>query len=502
MPFSTTVRSRWLGIVTPAFERYSRLVRHELGNTPVVEIAAVVSHGEELDFAILYESLLEAWTAFPFRLHAFAIDDEAHSRLLDADLPGVNVYRAKTPAETSAAQKIGLVEHGGLERCLVADVHSVFVQETPELFLLLEQFDFTFVSSPWREWPIQTSAWGFRVNDRSRAFAREWARHSSERKHADASGLPFALLERDPELRVTVVAVATEIEGELGPAPYDFQVSHSAVAPRADALGFAHHEVGRAKIIHLGDLAAEGSSSVTDRIEVMAKRYPHCAAFMPHYLALANRAAEKLALPTAAQPDRKFRDRLQELGILTRRQELPLLLNRRGLLGRAVEVGVRQGRYSEMILYLWRGAELISVDPWLAASPGASVDVPNPAQEAQERAFELAKERLARFGDRSSIWRMTSVEAAAQIPAATLDFVYIDALHDYESVQQDLEAWFGKVRPGGIMAGHDYLDGELPQGVFGVKTAVDEFFAAKGLNVKATSTDAPWVSWWVEIPGG
>jgi hypothetical protein len=97
---------------------------------------------------------------------------------------------------------------------------------------------------------------------------------------------------------------------------------------------------------------------------------------------------------------------------------------------------------------------------------------------------------------------MTSVEAAAQIPPASLDFAYLDGRHDYESVKEDLEAWYDKVRPGGILAGHDYLDGVLPEGVFGVKSAVDEFFAAKRLPVRTTYVDTPWISWYVEIPAG
>lgn len=86
------------------------------------------------------------------------------------------------------------------------------------------------------------------------------------------------------------------------------------------------------------------------------------------------------------------------------------------------------------------------------------------------------------------------------IPHHSLDFVYLDARHDYESVVEDLEAWFDKVRPGGILAGHDYLDGVHPAGVFGVKTAVDEFFAKRGIPVYATCHDEPWRSWVIEIP--
>ena len=35
------------------------------------------------------------------------------------------------------------------------------------------------------------------------------------------------------------------------------------------------------------------------------------------------------------------------------------------------------------------------------------------------------------------------------------DFVFIDGDHRYESVRRDIQAWLPKVRPGGIMGGHD-----------------------------------------------
>jgi hypothetical protein len=44
----------------------------------------------------------------------------------------------------------------------------------------------------------------------------------------------------------------------------------------------------------------------------------------------------------------------------------------------------------------------------------------------------------------------------------SLDFVYIDGNHRFEQVVADLAAWAPKVRPGGIVAGHDYLKAKLP----------------------------------------
>lgn len=484
-------------------ETYKRLVRDELSELRPIDIASVVSADYVFDFTILYESLLESWAFHPFRLHAYALDDEAHSRLADADLAGVEVHRAGASSDDwwqSAAQKIALVERSGLDRCLVSDVDNVFVQETPELFLLLDRCDFAFIASPLPDWPIQTNIWGFRSNERSRKFAREWARHASGRRFSDASGLPFALLERDPDLRVTVLTRPVGPEHELVPAPYDFQVNNRKIAPRADRLGFKHPEVGRAKIVHLGGLRTRGNDSVGARIDAVIAKYPHCSQFLPHYVALANRAAGKLGMRTLPDPVGHLRRELDEAGVLAHRRELPTLLNHRGLLGRAVEVGVATGRFSEHILTRWRGAHLLSVDPWRAAPPDEYVDVSNRSQEEHEEAYALAKQRLARFGQRSSVWRMTSMEAAARIPPGSLDFAYLDGRHDYESVKQDLELWYDKVRPGGIFAGHDYRDGVLPQGVFGVRSAVDEFFGTKRLPVKATYVDAPWSSWFVEIP--
>jgi hypothetical protein len=51
-----------------------------------------------------------------------------------------------------------------------------------------------------------------------------------------------------------------------------------------------------------------------------------------------------------------------------------------------------------------------------------------------------------------------------------LDLVYIDACHSYECVRNDLNAWFGKVKKGGIIAGHDYKNND-----YGVRQAADEF---------------------------
>ncbi|MFN8666488.1 MAG: class I SAM-dependent methyltransferase [Gemmatimonadaceae bacterium] len=188
------------------------------------------------------------------------------------------------------------------------------------------------------------------------------------------------------------------------------------------------------------------------------------------------------------------------LAFVPTRVELPILLNERRLFGCGVEIGVQKGEYSEVLLKYWRGRHLISVDPWREDAPENYIDIANVQQTVHDSFYEVTRKRLEPFAERSSIWRMTSIEAAPRIPDYSLDFVYIDARHDYPSVLEDLAAWFPKVRPGGIVAGHDYIDGNFPAGEFGVKSAVDEFFAARELAVYSTLLDPPWLTWLVEVP--
>lgn len=185
--------------------------------------------------------------------------------------------------------------------------------------------------------------------------------------------------------------------------------------------------------------------------------------------------------------------------IVSVRTELPVLLNRRGLTGVGVEIGVKRGQFSEHLLSVWEGRLLIGVDPWLADLTGDYVDKANVPQPEQEGFLAETRERLQRFGDRSEIWRMLSVDAAPRLQPASLDFVYIDARHDYEAVREDLQAWCPLVRPGGVFAGHDYIDGLRAEGDFGVRRAVDEFFRGRGLRVTSTFADAPWPSWLVLV---
>lgn len=81
--------------------------------------------------------------------------------------------------------------------------------------------------------------------------------------------------------------------------------------------------------------------------------------------------------------------------------------------------------------------------------------------------------------------RMSSLDASKLYEDGSLDFVFIDASHKYDDVKADIEAWYPKVKQGGIIAGHDYPSWSE------VVLAVDEFFKNNGLNLY--STEYCWI---------
>jgi GR25 family glycosyltransferase involved in LPS biosynthesis len=71
---------------------------------------------------------------------------------------------------------------------------------------------------------------------------------------------------------------------------------------------------------------------------------------------------------------------------------------------------------------------------------------------------------------------MKSLDAVSRFDDHSLDFVFIDASHEYEDVKADIIAWLPKIKPGGILAGHDYYIGDFDY-YPGVKQAVNEEFS-------------------------
>jgi len=75
-----------------------------------------------------------------------------------------------------------------------------------------------------------------------------------------------------------------------------------------------------------------------------------------------------------------------------------------------------------------------------------------------------------------------SWDAANLFKDNSIDFVFIDADHSYESVTKDINSWLPKIKKGGIISGHDYFTSP------GVKSAVDELLG----NVESDRKQNIW----------
>ena len=113
----------------------------------------------------------------------------------------------------------------------------------------------------------------------------------------------------------------------------------------------------------------------------------------------------------------------------------------------------------------WDGT-LTCVDTWAGDLSGAP-DIP----PAPWMLVACARNILeAGVGAHVRLIPARTLEAAAAW-APPIDYLYIDAAHDYDSVRADLRAWGPKMRPGGLILGDDYGNRAFP----GVKQAWDEF---------------------------
>ena len=177
------------------------------------------------------------------------------------------------------------------------------------------------------------------------------------------------------------------------------------------------------------------------------------------------------------------REGVPEAAVDTRAREiLSRLPADRALQG--AEIGVFAGELSERLLAAREDLKLHLVDSWGDYDPTLAESGDYHAtlsDSAQEKYFTRTRQAVSSFNGRAVIHRAKSVAAAQKAPDS-LDFVFIDADHSYEGCRGDIEAWKPKLRPGGLLCGHDYDNSEFPQ--WGVKRAVDEYVTANDLNLE------------------
>ena len=180
------------------------------------------------------------------------------------------------------------------------------------------------------------------------------------------------------------------------------------------------------------------------------------------------------------------------------RKDIVIMLSEMNLTGIGVEVGTYLGEFSEVILDNSRLSHLYSIDSWQDLTGTKYEDVGNHTYQEHMMHKAQAVKRLSKYNGRNSILHMFSAQAVERFEDCSLDFVYIDAHHTYESCSEDIALWFPKVRVGGVFAGHDYIDDGFwdDRSFFGVKRAVNEFIEREQQTLHLTDEEQ-WRSWYV-----
>ncbi len=171
-----------------------------------------------------------------------------------------------------------------------------------------------------------------------------------------------------------------------------------------------------------------------------------------------------------------------------------------------IELGVHQGHYSNLILNILEPTCLCLVDPWTPGHDkhGQVEFYPHwgdtPLQTAYSTNLDLDYV-CRRFKSeieeaRVIVYKSFSYDAIYSFRDKSFDFIYIDACHIYEAVLWDLENYLPKLRAGGMLCGHDYVDHPS----FGVIRAVDEFCEKYGFEMCILNTTFHFGGDWALIP--
>jgi len=174
-------------------------------------------------------------------------------------------------------------------------------------------------------------------------------------------------------------------------------------------------------------------------------------------------------------------------------------LNELGLVGEAAEIGVFRGEFARKVLSQWQGRAWHAFDFWERRPEYTLLnDWPMDFDQAFREVQALAREDERLRIHRGDVLKLD--------PPIDFDAVYLDSDHTYAHVTREMEFFWQRLLPGGVLAGHDYRDcwlygDDLNRGVlFGVKSAVDDFAKRVGRVVGYTLEE--WPTWYFRKPIG
>ncbi len=150
------------------------------------------------------------------------------------------------------------------------------------------------------------------------------------------------------------------------------------------------------------------------------------------------------------------------------------------------EIGIYDGRNTVDILKYLFVKKLYLIDPYQNYPEYAKTKDSKANQKKLENAQNQAFQRLSKFKDKV-VWINEFSDAAYKKIPEKLDFIYIDANHNYEFIRRDIENYYPLLKRRGILAGHDIEPSIWP----GVLFAFTDFVKEKNLPYRIIGAD--WI---------
>jgi predicted O-methyltransferase YrrM len=122
-----------------------------------------------------------------------------------------------------------------------------------------------------------------------------------------------------------------------------------------------------------------------------------------------------------------------------------------------VEIGSFKGRSSVATcegLSSVPGARFVAIDPWRRKDVRTG-DVYEAGDPDEDRVYRRFLRNTGPY-DFVEPMRTTSLEAVKDFADESVDWIFIDGDHRFDAIRADILAWYPKVKPGGLVSGHDY----------------------------------------------
>lgn len=150
----------------------------------------------------------------------------------------------------------------------------------------------------------------------------------------------------------------------------------------------------------------------------------------------------------------------------------------------AVEVGVAAGANAKRIFESLNVQKIFLIDSWK----------PEYNPECYDWLIRACKE-FEGYTGKTVMIRHDAIASAELFQNRTIDYLYLDDNHAPSHVYREIVAYFPKVRPGGIIAGHDWADNDR------ASAAVKQFCKEQNLQYYFAQNDGEEVAdWWFFKP--